>query len=51
MAVQFMNFFFALTDGTFSVKTNVEGSSVFELFCYYLSVYLHERYIRDGRAH
>ena len=33
MAVQFMNFFFALADGAFTIKTNVEGSSVFELFC------------------
>lgn len=40
MAVKFMNFFFALADGAFTVKTNVEGSSVFELFCYNISVSL-----------
>ena len=33
MAVEFMNFLFALTNGTFTIKTNVEGPSVFELFC------------------
>ena len=33
MAVKFMNFFFALADGAFAVEANVEGSSVFELFC------------------
>ena len=33
MAVKFMDFFFALANGAFTVKTNVEGSSVFELFC------------------
>lgn len=33
MAVQFVDFFFALADGAFTVKTNIERSSVFELFC------------------
>ena len=33
MAVKFMDLFFALADGTFTIKTNIEGSSVFELFC------------------
>lgn len=33
MAVKFMHFFLALTDGAFTVETNVEGSSIFELFC------------------
>ena len=33
MAVKFMDFFLALADGAFTVKTDVEGSSVFELFC------------------
>lgn len=42
MAVKFIDFFFALADGAFTVKTNVEGSTVFELFGYHRSVSLHE---------
>lgn len=42
MAVKFIDFFFALADGAFTVKTNVEGSAVFELFCYHISVPLRE---------
>ena len=51
MAVKLMNFFFALTDGAFTVKTNIERSSVFELFCYHTSVSLHEPWSRDGKAY
>lgn len=43
MAVKFVDLFLALADGAFTIKTNVEGSSVFELFCYHLSVSLHEQ--------
>ena len=32
MAVKFVNFFFALSDSTFTVKTNIKGSPVFDLF-------------------
>ena len=42
MAVKFIDFFFALADGAFTIKTNVEGSTVFELFGYDISVSLHE---------
>lgn len=51
MAVKLMNFFFALTDSAFTVETNVEGSSVFELFCCHTLVFLHEERMRDGWAH
>ena len=43
MAVKLMNFFFALTDSAFTIKTNIERSSVFELFCCHTSVFLHEQ--------
>lgn len=43
MPVQFMDFFFALADGAFTIKTNIKGSSVFELFCYHMLVHLHEK--------
>lgn len=33
MAVKFVDLFFALSDGAFTIKTNVERSSIFELFC------------------
>ena len=51
MAVQFMNFFFALAYGAFTIQTNVKGSSVLELFCYHISVYVREQPLRDVRAH
>ncbi len=43
MTIKFMDFFFALADGAFTIKTNVEGSSIFELFCYHMSASLHVR--------
>ena len=43
MAVKFMNLFFALSDGTFTIETNVERSSVFELFGYDASVPLQKK--------
>lgn len=51
MAVKFIDFFFTLADGTFTIKTNVERSSVFELFRYRTSVPLQKLKTRDCRAH
>ena len=51
MAVKLMDLFFTLADGAFPVETNIEGSSVFELFCYHILVSLRDHFIRDGRAH
>lgn len=42
MAVKLMDFFFTLADSAFSVETNVEGSSVFELFCCHTSAFSNE---------
>ena len=44
MAVEFVDFFFALANSAFTIKTDVEGSSVLELFCYRMSACLHEKY-------
>ena len=43
VAIKLMNLFFALADGTFTVETNVERSSVFKLFGYDASVPLQNR--------
>lgn len=42
MAIKLIDFFFALANGAFTVETNVEGSSVFELFSCHISVSLLE---------
>lgn len=46
MAIKLIDFFFALANGAFTVETNVEGSSVFELFSCHISVSLLEPQIR-----
>lgn len=34
MAIKFMDLFFALADGTFTVQAYVESSPTFDLFCF-----------------